>query len=472
MKIIPGLRTLRSDFIRTAAWILCAVAIFVFLVASAEVLRTNAIFDYGEGVVLNLAKNLMDKGTYFFDINHPPFIHGVYPPIFPLLISLAWHSAPPLLFGRLLSFVAALASAFVLYKLLRGKIAAEPSAQLAIIFLTSWFMISFAPILRIDTLAVFLSLVGIYCFLNLGSRFWISGPIFILAFYTKQTAIIAPIAVLLCLAAGQNWKKLGVFSASYLLPLAVSFFTINAATAGQFALHLFTYNNIALNWTHIWGGYAAFSLSCLPLFALLVLNSGKKELSFFHIYFFLSFLSLFSFAKPGASSNYFIEPLAALILLIGYLLSADQRSSVLGKSYLRTEIFFSAQLILSMLVFFNFLASPLSPPKPTQEMVIREINNAPPGEILSEEIGYLVLAGKDVHLEPFQFSRLAKEGRWDDSPLIKDCEASKFSLVWAGPRILSLPNLAGCLNRFYARQTLPGGYFLYTKKSAPPSASL
>ena len=51
------------------------------------------------------------------------------------------------------------------------------------------------------------------------------------------------------------------------------------------------------------------------------------------------------------------------------------------------------------------------------------------GPVLSQDAAYLIATGRPVYFEPFIMSQLAREGRWDEGPMVALLEERYFELI-------------------------------------------
>ena len=148
---------------------------------------------------------LAERGTYFTSLRDYPFVHGNYPPVFPLLNlpGYLW-LGPTLLVPRLLSVLATLALVVVVALLVRretGSLALGGSFGL--LLLAPWFVQTWAALGRVDMVACLFSLLGLHLFHRSGPEGrgrWLGYACLWLAFFTKQNALLAPAALVLGLA--------------------------------------------------------------------------------------------------------------------------------------------------------------------------------------------------------------------------------------------------------------------------------
>jgi len=159
-----------------AHWVtffLQAVALFVlllygimFLQHAVGAIRFPYQMDYGEGVEIDLVSRLLSGQPLYTDIHQPPYHVGVYPPLYTLTVApiaaLTGISYGP---GRAVSAVLALFIAWLL-----GRMVYEECHRLwiglvtGLFWLASHLVYSWAVLMRVDMLAMALSMLGLYFF--------------------------------------------------------------------------------------------------------------------------------------------------------------------------------------------------------------------------------------------------------------------------------------------------------------------
>ena len=106
-------------------------------------------------------------------------------------------------------------------------------------------------------------------------------------------------------------------------------------------------------------------------------------------------------------------------------------------------------------------------PQSVQQVVARVKQT--PGEVLVEEPGFALAAGKEVIVEPFQFALLARRGLWDPAPLIGAVARGRFDLVVLGDRLRLIPGLEAALASAYEREAVIGGWQVWRPRRPPVS---
>jgi hypothetical protein len=230
---------------------------------------------------------------------------------------------------------------------------------------------------------------------------------------------------------------------------------LNALTYGQLLRHLVLYNTLSYSIKAFLGYWRAFALTHGMLVgmavAYVVASLARRRLSLLVVYFFAVAVLTVAVGRAGASSNYFLELIAASLILCGLLWGELSRRG--GYSSMVVPLALAVQLLW----FWAFPRSPLSvyyDPLPSFGYTpqgadvhscerIDEYVRGTAGEILTEGGGFALKNGKELHGSPWLLSALEPTGLVDEG-LLELEEAlgeRRFSLViltWQSypPRIL------------------------------------
>jgi hypothetical protein len=294
----------------------------------------------------------------------------------------------------------------------------------------------------------------------------VAALLMVAAGYTRQTAVLAPLAATIALAWSRDWRRLGWFLIPYagvgLAALAIA----QLATGGEFWRHTVSYNVNVFDWAgwravmrnEVWFFYRwwlALLIVC-AIGQMTIRGDGatgdapaeeawRRRATW--VYALLATFSLLGYAKIGAAPNYMLEPLAAWALWTGervaWLLRrrepvrtpARAGESVLGVAVVvlvavHAEFYAPSPVIGSILrqpsaaPFFPLKDAPLDQP-PLLVGLARQAK----GDVFCEQPIVAMLAGKPVVWQPFITSRLAREGRWDARPLIEKIESGGFGCL-------------------------------------------
>jgi 4-amino-4-deoxy-L-arabinose transferase-like glycosyltransferase len=444
---------------------LLAFTTWQFLVRAFFYLRSPFSSDYGEGQVLALVQQVVRDGTLFSDVQRYPMLLSNYPPVF-LLLNAAGFAlfGPSLLQPRLLSLLAAFALAGFLFALLRRRTGdAWMAASFALLFFAPWFVQTWAATARIDLPAQMFSVAGLSAFDRLGSRrgFRRDLPflLFGLGFYTRQTTLVAPAAVLgsLLLDPARR-REFPRALAAFALPVLGALLAMSVGTRGQAWLHLFPYAAAAdYDLVRMASSYASFLLLCSPLLLLVLAGLALRPRALLAgpnlplvSYWLLSLASLSTIAKEGAAQNYFIEPYVATLLLAGIALGALVEGRASARVLWPAAVLLAAASVAVGSHGLNRLPQAIHAPERARSFIaLDEAVRATDGHILSENLSVVVVNDRRAWVEPWGMMLLAKKGLWDPHTLVGDCRLGLFDLVVTEWRLREIPGVSECLDEAY-----------------------
>ena len=176
-------------------------------------------------------------------------------------------------------------------------------------------------------------------------------------------------------------------------------------------------------------------------------GTGDHARGVFLVYAVLAVLSTVTAAKIGAAVNYFLEPLAAgaigVPLLLSRLWSAAEERGEGQPAARRGERAWAGMCLIAVLglmgVHWRWLSHERAPqlfssPSPGNydRVAAGEIAGfvrGMPGEVYSEEPIFTLMARKEVVLQPFIMSQLAREGRWDQAGFVAMLRGGRFAAL-------------------------------------------
>ncbi|MBN9391503.1 MAG: hypothetical protein J0I20_25955 [Chloroflexi bacterium] len=259
----------------------------------------NFAFQVDESESMIVAETLMmDHGTNIYALPGPDlFISAPYTPFYYLLNWLPLHflgsSFKP---GRLISFLAAVGIAWLIYKLVTAYarqggfslVRARVAAALAVLIWSALGLVAFWGIaVKPDITALFLGLCGLLLvftapqdkganwrllFLRLSPRLLIAAGFFALAVLTKQTAFAGVLVagIWLLTRHRQGWKTAFGFGLSYIILGFGPMLGMNALSGGGFWYHIVTVHELPWNFANYWKFFGGL-LQSYQLFFLLAL---------------------------------------------------------------------------------------------------------------------------------------------------------------------------------------------------------
>ena len=457
---------------RGITFLLCAMSLFflmlygaMFIQHAVAVVRFPYQVDYGEGLELYQVSRLLTGQPLYSDINQPPYHLGVYGPLYPIIVApIAALVGIGYGAGRAVSVVLALVIAWLL-----GKMVYNETRKLwvgiatGLLWLASHYVCSWAVLMRMDMLAVALSLLGLYVFWrgyicrSLERYVLIAMVLFVAAVYCRQLAIWAAAACLTYLVTTRRWTLVGKALVLYAgLGLAL-LGLLQAATGGEAIRHLFLYNGRAWQISRwqvaLRDAWAMYPLAILASLVTLVLALLKRRPALPALYLAFAWLSSVTIAGAGGYINHLLEANAATWLASGLFVGQIAKS----KRWPWPLIVSMALLIqVVMLVHLPYsLQSGVLPPwtaikpavrlwakqnraaylwtpAPADARVADELSQRvyqTPGLILSEDGSFTTTHGRPMWIQFFAFTQLARLGLWDQSPFIEQIRSRQFALL-------------------------------------------
>ncbi len=422
------------------------IYLFIFFYHSIKIITFPFGLDIGEGYDLGDATLLKNGLQIYTDIDEYPMGAAAYPPIFHLLSAVLMNIfGEDFISGRLVSFFSSLFIGISIFLIVNERTKSLYASTIGmLLFFASNYVYYWGAFFRVDMLAIFFSVAGMYFIVKYNSdKSLISIPFFILAIYTKQSMIAAPIASFIYLFF-ENKSRSFKFAFSLISIAGAVFLFLNSITSGQFYLHTIVYNMNEIYLIRAMELFYKFLILhvIIILFAFTVLIYYIKSNRFRHepilYYLIFSFIISFTAGKEGSNVNYFIENIAILSILSGIILGTSLKS--LEDSF---QTLILVGMLLQMVLFIhipytNFgmqhsVFPPLghTPIKGDIEngTVIQAYIKNSTGDILVEEAGFAVLNSKKVMTNPMVLNYLGKSNRWNSHRLVGDIESKKFSLI-------------------------------------------
>jgi hypothetical protein len=488
----------RHALVVPAVWVCAAGLIAIYLVLFA-VCAANRLaqpleeLTYGESWLLDGARQVARGEGLYAPADHVPLMQIAYTPIYYVavggLLRLFGDSGYTL--GRLVSLLATLAGACALVASVRALTGQWRYGVLAAgIFLTqNLTLLLWSSQHRVDPLALGLTVVGLALYTR--ARPSIAAVFFLLALFTKQTFVVAPIAAAIAL-----WPcraSFVRFTAIVLGGIAGGVIAAEWLSQGWFWWHVVTTNANEPDLTTfsiLMGSFLQFNgLPVLAALASLVLPSGRGE-RVWRLYFVGALLTLPAIAKLGASSNYWLELTAATAVLLA--LGAWHLSQWPVARLVAPTLVVGSLLIAvpgyqaTSVEAARALADRFEPPTPRYLSFVADTSPVPyrvdarfiefleqqPGDLLTDNSGLAVAAGKRVMYEFQIFQLLQAEGYWSEQPIVDAVAAHRFSLVALmhpldGPTDGTRwsPRLQAALEAAYAPDGEQAGFWLYRPRS-------
>jgi hypothetical protein len=265
-------------------------------------------------------------------------------------------------------------------------------------------------------------------------RIAVAAELCALALLTKQTLFAAPLAIALLLLWRRDlralWFILAVVGAVGAITLAFS-----ALSDGQYVRHVWLGNSTnpfrldrmaSFSWTFLQLNLIALGIGVWGLRR----NWVKRGPSLVGIYALLALTTVLTIGNVSGDVNYFLEPTAALALLVP--MAARWTPRPLYAALL------CAQLAVLVHVPNGFMSQyPAGPakgatPQPEDVAVgnrVLEVVRAGGPRSLVEPAGFAVLAGVPVWLQPLDLVAEQRQGRWEADALVRSIESREWTVV-------------------------------------------
>ena len=387
--------------------------------------------DYEEGNILNAAVRLTHGLSPYPNPHVLPSVINPYGPVL-YLIEAALVKAFGLTFfpGRFVVILSGITIvvliAFILQRETKSLAVAVAFGSL---FLCSPFVQFWWPLLRVDLIGLALTLAGLAIFQRNPCRAWTTAALFLAAIYTKHTLLAAPAACFVWAMLNQQRKAATRLLIACVTIGAITFAIGEVATHGVLAFALFRTHPDPYRWSEYPNALRQVA-DATPLFVLLAVilligDVRQKKLSLPILYLLFSALAVLTIGKAGSNSNHLLELIAALCLAAGaafrYLVDLEGVRQLVPVAIV---LLIAAQTVDR--------SRPLSflPRESACEQVIKLIHRQPGQDILSENTGAVVLAGKTPLISnPFVYTQLVKYGGWPDNQLVNMLNTRRIRLV-------------------------------------------
>lgn len=437
---------------------------FLFAEAELAAIRFPWELDYGEGIIWQQMRWIFSAKAYG-PIDQFPAIVFHYPPLYHAATSVVASAlgTDELATGRAISFVctlvAALAAALIAHMLLRDR-ADRPARHLAsciagLLPFTCVPVIAWAQLMRVDMLAVALSLFGLVASFKALERprlIYVASLLFVAAVYTKQTSIAAPAAAFAVLLTIRPRLALQGIVASTVLGFS-ALLMLGWLTDGGFYRHIFLYNVNRLDPNKLsLIGYAIVGhVICVALAGFgavrCVSNLRSRYSNFSRLksasttdarllialaYWAITTPMMLLIAKTGSNVNYFLEWFFAvgIFAALGIEEGSHIRSVALRKLFvLGVPLSLATQALLASNSPYD---SDAHGPRARQLELLSSRVRAADKPIISDDMVLLLRNGREVLWEPSIFAELASTGAWDQRPFVERIHRQEFAffITW------------------------------------------
>ena len=410
--------------------------LFWLIVATQTTLYPHSL-GYTEGAVLDQALRLARGQQIYVDVSTPPYRIANFPPVFiGLWAALARFAGPVFWPGRLIAALSTMSIALCVWWIVKHFTTDRWAGLLAAgCFLWGRPMRAWTGLALTDSLAIACAVAGLAVIIKASpQRRWLAVPFFVLAFFTKQTMVAAPAAAYLYLWLKGDRKQAGTLLIAHTAAIGIIFALLQWWTRGHFWTNVIGANLNDWQW-HFFRKYTRELVESLPVvlalaFAGTLIYLPHDRLRVTALYFLTSSTVAITVGKVGGYWNYFIEVTAVASIMVGVMWA-------LARPDLRLPRLGSARIVLASVILFQFASMWWRPPLRLQpanvdaaaQAQLERIVAAEPGEVLSEDMGVVARAEKQMWLRSFVTTQMSRAGWWDQSSILQMLRAKFFSLI-------------------------------------------
>ena len=399
--------------------------------------------DYGEGPLLDQAVRLARfENIYRRDFSTPPYTVSNDPPLFHLIQApLVRIFGPAFWYGRLISILSVL-TAVVLIGLILHTVTGDWLASTigALTLLSFPYIAQWSVFARVDTLALALSLGGLYVIVrDLPDRraLWIAGLLFTAAVYSRPTYMLAaPLAALAWLWQAQQRRPAVTLAALVAGSCLGLFLVLNLLTQGGFYLNVVLANASPFSWytvtyyvadMYVRGGFLV--IGCIVFLIVVRLGEPTRSWPLVAPYVFGAALTVITAGRAGSSVNHLFEAVTALCLATGALLAWSREND-----WLKVLMVFVLAVQINALTEWSrqeYMPSVMGKVANYREVAqMAELVREAPGPVLADEyMGLLPLAKRRLYFQPVEYRLLQAANLWSEEPLIASIQREEFSAI-------------------------------------------
>jgi hypothetical protein len=414
---------------------------------------------YTEGPVFyeyaQLFRQNFNPAALYLPGTGPPFLAGIYPPLFYYLNGLVMLVTGPTSFlgGRLITGLAAAYLGYSLFRIARkeeiapgrrtglGLSLAAALTPFATIALYSWGVLAEGALL-----ALCLSLSGVVSIWQAdterrqkrGKRPYIlAGFLCAMALLCLQTALAAPLAILIWLGMSRRWRDMGQFAAAFFGLFLVVSLAFQFLSGDNYLRHITGFYGPSFDLGFLGSWFNYLLLSHFVLLALAVcwvarpLVGRFERVDLWRIYFLTALVVSFTAGKtiPDFNFVYALEPLCLMSLLAWWQLGRLIALRTIWRLFsYRPQVapLVLACMALQLLLLWHIpvLADGAITPGPAEFEQSRQVaaqvqQLAQRGPLLAGNSGWLAATGLTAELDdPLVFGRLAQAGNWNNRPFL------------------------------------------------------
>lgn len=432
--------------------------------------------DQLEGTLLHEARRWRGGEALYPPLEKYTFVSAPYMPLHPFVLAFVdqWVQGPHVFWaGRMISAASWLVIGLLIVLLARGVTGSWLAGVVgAAVWLSAPPTLLWSARIKPDLFVYVWTTLGLICTTlaidqprSRAARMFLPLAVmsFLLAFLTKQTALIAPFSAGLALLAadirawtqnraapGFAWRlpirwRTVAFGLAYLGLIAGAWALLNAVTGGNFAahvsgLHRSEWWTLELVRKYVWLllPYWPLPILLVGLWTAIMLRRVPERALVPACYGLIAPVTLFGAAEIGANHNHLLETIlgfsiagSCVLGLAAHNLAARRPATIAALALGAAQLWLAWQ----PQPYFGGELALVDPP----ERFLNFMRNTP-GEILADNIGLLLQAGKPIRYnDPSTMGPAAVSGVWDQSGLIEDIANKRFAAIMIPEDVIAEP---------------------------------
>lgn len=401
-----------------------------------HVLHSPSPDDGLEGTLLHEARLVRAGEPLYRPLRTDEFVSAPYTPLHTLLLAT---TAPdperPFTAGRMISLLALMVAVAAVF----GFVSVHSRlAWLGLI--AALLLLAFPPAqlwatrIKPDMLALCFTASGLLVASLRGGRWadW-AALLFALAFWTKQTALIAPFAVGVNLLI-TDWRRAARYALTYGLALGAPYLALDLATGRMLTGHIWGLHRS--EWWDValfrkYAGLLRWSLPLLGLAALLLPQARRDYVARQALlYAGLAPLTLYASGEVGAHHNHLLESMLAWTMAgclgvgVAWATWRPGPWRIARAAAATAGLIWAAELAWPTPAWYGGEFFP-----PSRERFATYLASKP-GEALADDPALLLLAGKPIRFDdPSTMGPAITSGVWDPSGMHAMIDQQQFSVI-------------------------------------------
>ncbi len=386
--------------------------------------------EYSEGLMMENAIKFQTGQWSWSWGELPPYLVSFYPPVYYLILGhlFDWFGTS-LIVGRtfgLITFIACLMLCYlIIWQVTQGK---KWMALIGALFpLTQLILSGWSFLMKVDIPAMMFELAGVYIALKFQKSKWLfaSIPLFLLAFYTKQSAVAGAIAVFIYLLF-QDKKLAFKWGSVCLVSLLAIFGAANLATHGEFYKQIVLYQQTVpflRPFKEVFSQWFMCYLVLLPIMCMSFIFIEKNYRHLIGVFALVAMaINTLTVMRIGSGQNYMFEVMFGMCLAAGCALPRVFEIH-------RIQDFAPFVVTICLLIANPMVVGFPDPGYASRVQDVKAIIRDAQYPILTENFSLVVEEGKEPYMDAFVFYQFNKLGYWNQQTVINDLESRKIEYV-------------------------------------------